>query len=370
MNILIAGRLGRYAERILALKHLGHNLVYCTMPAPHQKPLPDNLMDETIPQYIVKRGSARKVVLRLVDEYEIDIIYSMKNVWDGSLELLEEILDSNCGIPIVRHYKEHFCQPNDMERRSLLETDAQIYINDVALNYFRTTYSVRMDTAHILDTDYLPKKYMTDALQPKLYTQDGMPHLLMAGGASNNNRRNDVRELCQEVSRRGIQFHLYGRKFVGLNSSGVWGVNHEPSRLEYEQLETLGHLRLHDHIDPVAFVQEWSVYDAGLMHPARPGSDPAAFFNYPNRVAPYLSAGLPLAQQMGEHKAMEELVKREGIGFLYRDCDELVDILKDRQVIKRLTDRVLARRHAFTFEYHAPTLVGILARYALADGSH
>src|SRR5690349_16579950 len=104
MNILIAGRLGRYAERIGALKHAGHTLVYCTMPAPEQKPLPDDLKDTSIPCFKAERGAAGGLVRDLVDQYQIDLIYSMKNVWDGSLELLEEILDAQVDVPVIRHY--------------------------------------------------------------------------------------------------------------------------------------------------------------------------------------------------------------------------------------------------------------------------
>src|SRR5262245_58916436 len=108
MNILIAGRLGRYADRVLAVKQARHNIVYCTMPAPRQKPLPDDLKDPSIPSYIAKRGEAGKLIASIVHEHDIDVIYNMKNVWDGSLELLEEMLDARLDVPIIRHTKEHF----------------------------------------------------------------------------------------------------------------------------------------------------------------------------------------------------------------------------------------------------------------------
>jgi hypothetical protein len=364
MNILIAGRLGRYAERINALEALGHTLVYCTMPAPVQRPLPDDLKNPAIPQVVVTPRNAAELVRRLLSEYEIDVIYSLKNVWDGSLELLAIILDANVGVPVIRHYKEHYCRPSELERRSLMETDAQIYINNESLEWFRDTYQVRLNTAHVLDTDYLPAKYMTDEFRLKLFDNDGIPHLLMAGGLADNEGRSDVRDLCREMRRRGIVTHLYGRKFVGHDAAGVWGVGHECSRREYERLEQSGDAQLHDHVDPRQFVREWSVYDAGLMHPARPGSDGAAFFNYPNRLVPYLAAGLPLAQQSGEHRAMERLIRDEGVGFLYRDGAELAEVLHDRILLARLSAQVRARRHAYSAEAKAPALAAILARYA------
>jgi hypothetical protein len=155
VNILLAGRLGRYADRVLALSDRGHRLVYCTMPAPAQRPLPDDLKDDSIPRYVLSPSTARDHLTRLVDEHRIDVVYSMKNVWDGSLELVSELLDAGV-CPVVRHYKEHFCRPSELERRSLVETAGQIYINEESLAYFRDSYGVDPSTAHILETDYLP----------------------------------------------------------------------------------------------------------------------------------------------------------------------------------------------------------------------
>lgn len=365
MNILIAGRLGRYAERALALRDAGHGLVYCTMPAPAQKPIPDDLKDPSVPVYRLARGRAGDAVARIVQEHRIDVIYSMKNVWDGSLELVSELLDARLGVPIVRHYKEHFCQPSALERRSLIETAGQIYINEESLAYFRDNYGVRTDTAHVLDTDYLPLRYFLGPLGRAAGRPASAPALLMAGGLSTNSGRNDVRELCRRLSARGVEVHLYGRKFVGPNGAGVWGVNHVPSQRAYEALEREGRCRLHDHVEPERYVEAWSRYDAGLMHPARPrGVDPFAYFNHPNRLVPYLASGLPIVQEAGEHKAMERLIERTGIGLLYRDVDELAEMLGDRALLSAVRSKVLARRLEFSYEHHVPALLEILSRYA------
>lgn len=335
------------------------------MSAPTQKPLPDDLKDASIPKYTAERGAAGNLVRRLVAEYEIELIYSMKNVWDGSLELVEEILDAGINVPIVRHHKEHFCRPSERERRSLLETAGQIYINEESLDYFRQTYGVRLDTAHVLDTDYLPARYFAGALRPKIRQELGAPQLLMAGGLSSNHGRNDMRVLCRDLSRRRIGVHLYGRKFVGFNERGIWGVGHEPSRLAYERLEAEGCCRLYEHVEPDGFVAAWSGYDAGLMHPARlPEADPFAYFNHPNRLVPYLASGLPVMQQAGEHRAMERLIRRVGIGLVYESHKHLSELLHDRRLLQDVTGTVRRRRFEFTYEHHLPELINILSRYA------
>lgn len=370
MNILIAGRLGRYADRVCALRDAGHNLVYCTMQAPIQKPLPDDLKDASIPKYKATASQAGPLVARICAAHEIDVIYSLKNVWDGSLELLNEILDAGLDVPVVRHYKEHFCRASTLERRSLVETAGQIYINEESFDYFRRTYQVRLATAHILDTDYLPARYLAGELRPKLRRELEAPHLLMAGGLSSNGGRNDVRGLCRDLAGRGVRVHLYGRKFVGHNEAGVWGVDHEPTMLAYQHLEDEGCCRLHDHVEPDAYVSAWSGYDAGLMHPARAADvDPFAAFNYPNRLAPYVASGLPLAQQRGMHRAMERLIEREGIGLLYDTNDQLAEMLHDASLVQTVTDAVLRRRPAFTYEHHVPALIDVLSHYARARTS-
>jgi hypothetical protein len=366
MNILIAGRLGRYAERILALQALGHRLVYCTMPAPQQRPDPDDLQDDSIPQFVLTPGNAGATVRRLVDEYDIDVVYSMKNVWDGSLELVVELIHADLGVPIVRHYKEHFCEPSDDERLSLTATAAQIYINQESLDYFRAVYDVPTDTAHILDTDYLPARYLTSDLAPRLRDVDGRPHVVLAGGLSVTGGRNDVRHLCDVLARSRIHVHLYGRKYVGPDPVEGWSVGDDAARAAYEALEATGWVHLHDHIAPPSFSHEFSRYDAGILHVESNGTHEAPFqrMNFPNRLSPYLSAGLALAQQRGGQDAMEALVTTSGAGFVYDNYDELADVLEDRDRIDAMRKVALELRHSYTFEHHAPRLLEILSRHA------
>jgi hypothetical protein len=365
MNILLAGRLGRYADRILTLRDLGHTLVYCTLPPTGQSLPPDDLGDAGIPCFALTRDALPAQVNRITSRYQIDVVYSMKNVWDGSIELVQALLESGAA-PVVRHYKEHFCQPSDAERRTLTETAGQIYINSESLDYFREAYGVRDDTAHLLDTDYLPARYLTGELRRKLFDADNEPHLLVSGGVSVNGGRNDVRHLCAAMIRRRVHVHIYGMKFVGFNNDGQWAVGNEAASSRYRSLTDSGYVHLHEAIDPPRFTAEWSVYDAGLMHVTAAKTHDAPFqrMNHPNRLSTNLAAGLPLAQQVGGHDAMERLLRQTGVGLLYRDFDELADQLHDRALIADVTRRALESRRQFTFEWHARMLADIISRYA------
>lgn len=365
MNILLAGRLGNYADRILTLKQRGHHLVYCTLPPARQRPVPDDLGDPSVPRHVLDRTTLHRQLRRIADTHQIDLVYSMKNTWDGSIELVTALLDIGIG-PIVRHYKEHFCQPGDAERRTLTETDGQIYINTESLEYFTRTYGVNQDTAHILDTDYLPARYMTGEFRPKLSEQDRRPHLLVSGGVSVSGGRNDIQELCLAMIRHRVHVHIYGMKFVGHDSAGVWGVDNEPASRRYRSLVESGYVHLHSPIGPDRFTAEWSVYDAGLMHVNAGHTHDAPFqpMNQPNRVSTNLAAGLPLAQQDGRQAAMLRLVEQTGIGFRYRDFDELADILHDRARLAELSRVARDQRHRFTFEHNCDELLRVLGRYA------
>ncbi|MER5458440.1 hypothetical protein ABT008_27090 [Micromonospora sp. NPDC002389] len=364
MNILVAGRLGRYPERIMTLAERGHRLTYVTMPAPAQRPTPD-VLPSSVPQYRLPAGPAGAELTRIAAEHRVDVVYSLKNVWDGSLQLLGELLDAGVG-PVVRHHKEHFCEAADLERRALTETAGQIYINQESLDYFRGAYGVSDASAHLLDPDYLPARYFTDELTGKLHARDSEPHLLVAGGVSSTRGRTDIRELCAALSRRRVHVHIYGGKYIGPNAQSIWSVDNAHARAEYARLAESGYVHLHDHIPPERFVAEWSRYDAGLMHVVAQGTHEVGFqrMNRPNRLVPYLAAGLPVAQQRGGQEAMERIVRQEGIGFLFDGYDDLADVLHDRARLDRLGADVLARRGEYTFERHADALLEVFAGYA------
>jgi hypothetical protein len=365
MKILIVGSLRPNPDRILALKGLGHNLVYCTM-QPSTRTIPDvNLDDPSIHCYVLERGDIHRQISRLIDQYDIDVIYSLLNVWDPSLDMLAELLTPRINIPIVRHYKEHFCIPSEIEKRSLTETDAQIYINEESFGYFRSVYDVPQDSAYIMDGDLIAQKYMTNDFSSKSHLTDGEPHLLIGGGATISENRHDFRELCLEMNKRHIHVHLYC-KYLSWLSDGRIVRDHKPTQQVYEDLAaTLPYIHVHEFIRAEDFTRVWSRYDAGLMHLSATNDYLKKFerLNYPMRYSAYLAAGLPLAQQKGGMEAMERFVTQEGVGFLFEGYNELAEILNDRLRVDALTEVAIRRRKQFSFDTHAPRLAEILSHY-------
>lgn len=362
LRILILGSLGPNQDRILALSERVSKLVYA------YTEFHPNLvrLESQVPCVPLSRRNVAMQVQYLIALHGINIVYSLLNAADESTEVTLELLDNAIETPIVRHYKEHPCIPTLEERRVLLETAGQIYINLESYEYFKAAYGVSSSSAHIMDADMIAIRYMSDDFGPKLRDEDREPHLLVAGGMSTLNDRLDVRDLCKQMNRRRVHVHLYGYMVTQINDRPIIG---DPAtRHAYEELEAqLSYVHLHRYIQPEQFCSVWSRYDAGFMHPQVLGTDKAARFeemNLPYRYTAYLAAGLPLVVPRKGQSAMRNLVEREGIGLVYLDYAELAEKLHDDAAISVLNARIRNKRKSFSFDTYVDELLRILERYA------
>ena len=362
LNILVFGSLGPNADRIAAFRTHGHRAIYAyTEFPPSVKEIGPQVQCIALPRYHLG-----PMVEDLVKQHEIDIIYSLLNAHDGSTEATLELLDYGVSVSIVRHYKEHPCIPTHEERRVLLETDGQIYINEESLQYFKKAYGVAESSAYIVDGDLISKRYMTTSLTPKLRLNDGEPHVLIAGGFSITGDRLDVRELCGEMARRKVHTHIYGYP-RGLNASGWPIIPHFETALEYQVLaDSAPYVHLHQYVAPTQFVCEWSQYDVGLMHAKVTNSHQEAPFqrlNFAHRYSAYLAAGLPLAVQEGGQDAIQRLIRSEGIGVAFSDYDEFAERLANQRWLEETTSTVMLKRTLFSFEQNLDGLIEFLRRF-------
>lgn len=363
MRVLVLGSLGPNHDRIGALCTRVQGVVYAYS---EFHPTIVRLENALACVPLARRNLVAQLRYLLV-RHDITVVYSLLNAADGSTEATQELLDDHAGVPVVRHYKEHPCVPTLEERRVLLESDGQIYINEASYDYFRNVYGVRPESAHLMDADMIAEGYMTDDFMPKRRLEDGQPHLLVAGGMSTSNDRLDVRELCVEMDRRGVHVHLYGY-MVGKDQDGTTRVGDSGTREAYEKLAAgLTYMHLHDYVQPPQFCREWSVYDAGFMHPrVHPHSTEAPFeeMNMPYRYTAYLAAGLPLIVPQVGQRAMRALVENAEVGVAYADYNDLADALYDEEQMGILSMKVRRRRHEFSFDHSADALVDILHKYS------
>lgn len=362
VRVLVLGSVGPNQDRILGLQDRVQQLVYAyTEFHPHLVRL-----ESHVPCVPLARRNLAAQVRYLIAAHDINVVYSLLNASDNSTEATLELLDHVVDVPIVRHYKEHPCVPTREERRVLLESTGQIYINIESFEYFRETYGVSPSSAHIMDADMIAERYMTDEFAPKSRCEDGEPHLLVAGGMSTLNDRLDLRSLCTEMSKRRVHVHLYGYTMTEIDGRPIIG---DPAtRQAYEELQSqLRYVHLHDYVQPEQFCAAWSRYDAGFMHPRVPHTDKAARFeemNLPYRYTAYLAAGLPLVVPTKGQSAMKRLTHEAGIGIVYSDYADLAEQLYDSERMARLGSRVRENRRRYSFETSADDLVRILERYA------
>ena len=326
-----------------------------------------------VPTVTAQLGTIGTALREQLRDFKADVIYALLNAYDGSSEAVCEALDADLGLPIVRHYKEHSCEPWEPERRSLTETSAQIYLNRESYEHFHRLYGVSPATAHLLDADLISAKYMGCQFARRLGEWDAEPHILIAGSVSTSRDRYDVRHICLELERRRIHTHLYA-KFVGLDRTGSTTAGCAATEAVYRTFARAhAYVHLHDPIPPPAFTEVWSQYDAGLMHASVDGQARGAAFqrlNLGHRYSAYLAAGLPLLVHQGGQDALERLVREQGLGIIFRDPDHLADSLRDRPYLDRLTRDVRARRHHFSFEAAVPTLIEIFSAAAGAGPGH
>jgi hypothetical protein len=342
MRLLILGALGPYPERLHTFVEEGHQVWFVsTSFLPPAEQLSGvracHLWDlSAAPVDAVEKLSA------LIKRERIDAVYSLLNVWDGSNDPTALLLRRGCSAPIIRHYKEHYLAPFEEERTCIEQSDGVIFINSESRDYFSTCYRIPERTA-CLDADLLPRRYLAGQPQPKLSATDGRPHLLIAGTATDDGGRYDYRDLIRELAHEKVHIHVYGL-FQRMNAHGRYHPSQEVEAL-YHTLKTNGFLHVHAPVAPSRFVEEWSCYDAGLLHVQRP-DDPFSALNMPNRYSAYIAAGVPVAISSGHMPAMQRHLESMNAAVVYENLSELADRLPDGNAATAATNA----REAVTFE--------------------
>lgn len=352
MRLLLLGDLGPYPERMAAFLDAGHHLSYvCTGYLPPLDRLP-RLPALHFRELGATTEQAADALAARIRADRVDVVYSLLNVWDGSAQATAALLRRGCPVPLVRHYKEHYLRPWDDERVSIEQSAGAVFINEEARRYFAGVYRLPARTA-CLDADLLPRRYLAGRLRPKLSAADGRPHVLIAGSATDDGGRYDYRELIKELVACRAHVHLYGL-FRRLQGTGNLRADGEVE-VAYRGLASGEYLHLHAPVPPARFVEEWSCYDAGLLHVPR-ADDPFRAQNMPNRYSAYLAAGVPVAVPRGQMPAMERHLEALGACVVFEGAADLAARLPDGGA----SARALKAREAVTFEAVAPALLEFL----------
>ncbi|MDP9428452.1 MAG: glycosyltransferase [Actinomycetota bacterium] len=355
LSVLMVGELALNPERVLALAERGTRLtgLWTT----------DGLGDATVGPLPfghvpdLDRHAWRSAVRELAP----DVAWAQLN-W-RAVPLAHAVQSSVPELPFVWTFKE-------APQRSIVRgewpllaelvcrADACLFATEEERDWFALALSGRVDPARlgVLDGD-LPKRDWLDApLSPKLSDRDGRPHTVVAGRPSGLDL-----DLVLALAARGVHTHLYGQVRAP-GPKGSW-----TGWLDAALAAAPEFVHVHPPVGPENWVRELSRYDAGWLHrfdSANGGDLRLATWddlNSPARLPVYLAAGLPLLQQAnpGSLVSVERVLRRDGTGLLYRDADDVADVLAEELATRRGAAAALAVREQHTFDAHADRVVDL-----------
>ncbi|MBD5225287.1 MAG: glycosyltransferase family 2 protein [Bacteroidales bacterium] len=357
LKILLVGELAYNPERVHALEKAGHRLYglwaqprfgYSTvgpLPFGNVRDIPYDNWRETI------------------EEIRPDVIYALLST--SAIDISHEVLSAQTGIPFVWHFKEGPAEALKAGLWSKLMdlyalADGRIYLNGEEKRWVEQFIPPMPEgTDLLLDGDMPLASSFSDNFSPKLSDTDGDIHTVVAGrivGLSPEEYR--------ILATSGIHLHVYSE-------------NTTPDNFTIPYLEADStHFHLHAHCPASRWTEEFSRYDAGWLHcisPVNHGSPLRltwADLNLPARISTYLVGGIPMIQKRNEGHlfAQRSYLDGYGVDLLYDNIDELVEKLQNRDLIRRKTANVIARRRDFSFEAHRNVLTDFF-RHIIANHS-
>jgi hypothetical protein len=351
LRILLVGELAHNPERILALAERGHELhgLWTDTPVWFNTvgPLPFGHVAD------VPRAGWRDAVRAL----QPDVVYALLN-WQA-VPFAHEVLDADLGVPFVWHFKEgpwfsreqgHWSLLRDLHTRA----DGVVYSSAELRDWFGCTDpATRRVPTMVLDGDLPKAEWFVGEQSGLLSERDGEIHTVIAGRPMG-----PPPEVVGELARAGIHVHVYGEKV------------HAQMRAWVAASQRLApdHLHLHPQVDQGDWVREFSQYDAGWLHDFRSsnGGDLHAAtwddLNCPARMGTLAAAGVPMIQRdnAGSVVASQTLARERSLGLFWREPEDLVAQLLDRDLLGGLRKSIWSQRDHFTFDAHVPELVSFL----------
>jgi hypothetical protein len=349
LKILLVGELAYNADRVLALEEQGHRLYGLWMRRPYWYnavgPMPFGHVED------LPHEHWREAVRRL----RPDIIYGLLN-WQA-VPFAHEVLMATPGIPFAWHFKEgpFICLAKGTWKE-LVElyryADGRIFSSPEMRDWFDTVAPglSRTRPSFVLDGDLPKADWFAGARGPLLSNHDGEVHTVVPGRPIGLHPHT-----MAELAAERVHVHFYGDF-----TQGQWR-----EWIGESMRRAPGYLHLHPNVDQSRWVEEFSRYDAGWLHAFDSRNEGELRranwddLNYPARIATLAMAGLPMIQRDNEGAivATQALVRRYGLGLLYRSIAELGAALREQEPMAALREQVWRERRRFCFDEHVPALV-------------
>ncbi len=351
LRILVVGELAHNPERILVLEEQGHELHGLWTDSPvwfnAVGPLPFGHVSD------VARDGWRDTVRRL----QPDVIYALLN-WQA-VRFAHEVLNADLGVPFVWHFKEGpfmaqehglWAELVDLHTRS----DGVVCSSPELRDWFTAVVPASRHVPSLVIDGDLPKgEWLSGERSPLLSSRDNAVHTVIPGRPMGPEP-----EVIAALARADVHVHLYSEKAATQMRPWVTEV----------QRVAPDHFHLHPQVDQTDWVREFSQYDAGWLHSFRSDNrgDPFAAtwddLNYPARMGTLACAGVPMIQRdnAGSMVATQSLARERDLGLFWRDSDDLVAQLRDRDRMRSLAEGVWRQRADFTFDAHVDRLVRFL----------
>ena len=371
MNILIVGALGTNGSRLKQLHRRGCRLTYLSTFY-----FVDSLWDFqdgtltyehfSSPEELADGDFFEQRVRNLVRRDSIDLIYCLLNYPDGSNEFTRRLIRMNLDIPIVRHYKEHRCQAEDLEREVLLGTRGQIYENTESVRYFKETYGVGNRFLVALGDPPQYASFVTETLPEPISGSGETIHVVSF--TSNNTceakgpdyGRYSIEEIVEVLADGGIHVHIYGH--MPLDCRAVY------KTIQHRYPE---YVHVYGFVDSRTTCNIVAAYDWGLVysHPRRlwPFLETEQWhfnrLNSPGKMAQYIAAGVPFFLKRGIYDFMERVVMENGFGFVFDDYDSLILQLKDRSAWAYYRENLRQHKFRFSMEAQADSMLHFFQQF-------
>jgi hypothetical protein len=363
MTVLLVGELAFNPERVLALAERGHRL--------HGLWTDDPLGGSTVGP--VPFGHVADLPRRgwreAVRALRPDVVYALLN-W-RAVRVAHAVRTAHPHLPFVWHFKEAPQRSIARGEWPLLadlvsDADAALVATEEERAWFLQALPGRLDPSRIavMDGDLPTAQWFSGPRSAKLSATDGQPHTAVLGRPLGLDA-----EWLVDLARRGVHTHLYGQ-VAAPGPKGAWR-----SWWDRAQRAAPDHLHRHPAVGPQHWVRELSRHDAGWLH--RVDSDNGGDLrratwddlNSPARLPILLGSGLPVLQQAnpGSAVAVERVLRACGAGLLYRDAEEVVDLLHREVADRAAASAADAVRGEHTIEAHADRLERVLRQAARAE---